>query len=92
MTTKAIHRAITEEMTIWLVEDNERFRSGIRDLINEAEELACVLAVSSCEDALMHLATDAAPDVMLTEVHRQAGDSAFGGNHSFGYIWNTLML
>jgi DNA-binding NarL/FixJ family response regulator len=68
MTTKAIHRAITEEMTIWLVEDNERFRSGIRDLINEAEELACVLAVSSCEDALMHLDTDAAPDVMLMDI------------------------
>jgi hypothetical protein len=41
-----------EKITVWLVEDNEGFRTNIRDLINETEGLTCVLAVQSCEDAL----------------------------------------
>jgi DNA-binding NarL/FixJ family response regulator len=60
--------ALTEEITIWLVEDNERFRSSIRDLINEGTDLRCELAVQSCEEALDHLETDTAPDVMLMDI------------------------
>jgi len=55
-------------MTIWLVEDNELFRESIRDLINETESLTCVLALRSCEEALVHLETDAAPDVILMDI------------------------
>lgn len=66
--TKALHTSTKEEITIWLVEDNERFRTNIRDLINETTGLTCVLAAQSCEEALVHLDTDAAPDVILMDI------------------------
>ena len=56
------------ETSIWLVEDNERFRTSINDLIHETAGLTCDLAVSSCEDALAHLETDAAPDILLMDI------------------------
>lgn len=62
------HKTSKEEMAIWLVEDNERFRSSIRDLINETAELRCALAVRSCEEALERLDTETSPDVMLMDI------------------------
>lgn len=53
---------------IWLVEDNERFRGSITKLINEAPEMRCDLAVASCEDAVRHLESDAAPDIILMDI------------------------
>jgi DNA-binding NarL/FixJ family response regulator len=58
----------TAQMTIWLVEDNDRFRRSIRDLINEGTDLRCELAVQSCEEALDHLETDTAPDAILMDI------------------------
>ncbi len=68
MIERIFGRSAVEEMTIWLVEDNERFRAGIQDLINETEGLACTLAAESCEEALERLNVDAAPDVMLMDI------------------------
>ena len=67
MTEKVISQS---ELTtsIWLVEDNDRFRTSISDLIDETVGLKCDLAVSSCEDALQHLASDAAPDILLMDI------------------------
>lgn len=56
------------ETTVWLVEDNERFQAGISELINECDGLRCELAVSSCEEALARLETDAAPDIVLMDI------------------------
>ena len=60
--------ASESEITIWLVEDNERFRTNIRALINESPGLACVQAIPSCEDALACLESDAAPDMILMDI------------------------
>jgi DNA-binding NarL/FixJ family response regulator len=57
-----------EDLTVWLVEDNELFRSSIRDLINETPGIRSVLAARSCEEALSRLETDPAPDVMLMDI------------------------
>lgn len=56
------------EITIWLVEDNDRFRISIRDLINETDGMTCVLSIPTCEDALTHLESDAAPDIILMDI------------------------
>lgn len=56
------------DASVWLVEDNRRFRENIRDLINETDGISCVLAVQSCEEALEHLETDAAPDIVLMDI------------------------
>ncbi len=53
---------------IWLVEDNERFRTSIRDLINGSKGLSCDLDVSSCEAALDRLQTEASPDLLLMDI------------------------
>ncbi len=55
-------------MTVWLVEDNQRFMENIRDLINETKDLTCVFAAQSCEEVLEQLETSAAPDVMLMDI------------------------
>ena len=55
-------------MAIWLVEDNEPFRSNISDLINATPGLECVLAVASCEQAIAHLDTNVPPDVVLMDI------------------------
>ncbi len=54
--------------TVWLVEDNSRFRNNITSLINETAGLNCDVAVGSCEEALQHLSTDAAPDFILMDI------------------------
>jgi DNA-binding NarL/FixJ family response regulator len=54
--------------SVWLVEDDERFRANMRDLVNETAGLTCDLAVSSCEEALTQLLSDAAPDIMLMDI------------------------
>ena len=53
---------------IWLVEDNDRFRANIRDLINESPGLACDLAIPSCEEALARLDAEPAPDIVLMDI------------------------
>jgi DNA-binding NarL/FixJ family response regulator len=68
MKKQSTHTPADEEMTIWLVEDNERFRTNTQELINESAGLTCVLAVQSCEEAVAHLDTDAAPDVILMDI------------------------
>ena len=57
-----------EKVHVWLVEDDDRFRAGIKALVDENAGLICDLAVASCEDALEHLESDAAPDILLMDV------------------------
>ncbi len=59
---------LDETRFFWLVEDNTRFRSGVRDLIDETQGLKCSLAVSSCEEALAHLESDDPPDFLLMDI------------------------
>jgi DNA-binding NarL/FixJ family response regulator len=54
--------------SVWLVEDNDRFRNSISRLIDETAELKCDLAVASCEEALEHLQSEAAPDYLLMDI------------------------
>ncbi len=69
VTMKQSHNGTSEDdLTVWLVEDNDRFRSSIHDLINETDGLTCALPAQSCEEALLHLDTDAAPDVLLMDI------------------------
>lgn len=62
--------AIQSERTydVWLVEDNDRFRINIRNLINETNWLNCEQAASSCEDALLLLESEPAPDIILMDI------------------------
>lgn len=59
---------VDQETELWLVEDNEPFRTTIRDLINETAGLHCVFAFASCEEALAHLETEVPPDILLMDI------------------------
>ena len=52
----------------WLIEDNDRFRRNIKELIDESPGMSCELAVASCEDALAALDSRAAPDIVLMDI------------------------
>jgi len=54
--------------TVWLVEDNHLFRRGLAKLIEDSDDLACPLAVSSCEDALDILEKDNPPEIVLMDI------------------------
>lgn len=57
-----------EDTILWLVEDNEEFRTSVAELINRTEGLQCALMLSSCEQTLEMLESDAAPDVILMDI------------------------
>lgn len=67
MPTKPVFSS-DSDVTVWLVEDDQRFRTNLEDLINETVGLTCNLSVSSCEEALMYLETNAAPDILLMDI------------------------
>lgn len=54
--------------SVWLIEDDERFSAGMRNLINETPGLVCEREVPSCEEALRHLDSDITPDIILTDI------------------------
>lgn len=53
---------------VWLVEDNDLYRDGVAEVLRQAGDVECGLAVSSCEEALAALLAGAAPDVVLMDV------------------------
>jgi DNA-binding NarL/FixJ family response regulator len=57
-----------EKITIWLIEDNLRFRQNIAELINNAEGIQCTRSFESCEEALQELEHSDAPRVILMDI------------------------
>ncbi len=57
-----------KRVSIWLVEDNARFRTGIRELIDETPGMRCDLSVASCEEALARLGQGADPGILLMDI------------------------
>ena len=56
------------QTSVWLVEDDERFRTNMSDLIRESPGLTCDYAVSSCEEVLPHLLSATPPDIILMDI------------------------
>lgn len=54
--------------SVWLVEDNDLYREGLAEVLREAADVECGLAVASCEEALAALEEGGAPDVVLLDV------------------------
>jgi DNA-binding NarL/FixJ family response regulator len=58
----------TPTATVWLVEDNHLFRQGLAKLIDGSDDLACPMAVSTCEEALDALDAGSPPDIVLMDI------------------------
>jgi len=54
--------------TVWLCEDNERFRRTLCAAINQIEGLECTESLGSVEDALQRIAEVGPPDVLLLDI------------------------
>ena len=61
-------RTLPTAVSVWVVEDNDLLRETITDVLEQAEGLACTLAVSSGEDALAALAAGHVPEVVLMDL------------------------
>lgn len=54
---------------VWLIEDNEPYRSAVSRVVNADADLTCPACFANCEDALAELAaTREKPDVILLDV------------------------
>jgi DNA-binding NarL/FixJ family response regulator len=54
--------------TIWLVEDNVRYRNTLAGVINRAQRMICSQAFARCEEALDLLQHTPPPDVILLDI------------------------
>jgi len=67
MSTPSPH-APNEAVNVWLVEDNETYRSAIKRALGHASGLRCTGAFGSCEDALLRLRQDDPPEIILLDI------------------------
>lgn len=67
----AANRALlesVEEISLWVVEDDEMYRTSICELLNETKGMSCEHALTSVEEALKILEDDYAPEVVLMDI------------------------
>ena len=53
---------------VWIIEDNEYFRTTIEDLLNSTQKFICSGSYNNCEDAIAALKTESPPDVILLDI------------------------
>jgi len=58
----------SEQLTVWVVEDNRILRENLAELIAEQPEMSCPLAMRSCEEFLAALEDGGLPDVVLMDL------------------------
>jgi DNA-binding NarL/FixJ family response regulator len=64
---RSLHDSL-EEISCWVVEDDELFRNTIANLLNQAQGMRCDHAFSSCEEVLKLLEKEYAPEVVLMDI------------------------
>jgi DNA-binding NarL/FixJ family response regulator len=57
-----------EDMEIWVVEDDLRFRSGLQELISTTQGMRCECVFQRCEEALVALKDKGPPEIMLVDI------------------------
>jgi DNA-binding NarL/FixJ family response regulator len=58
----------TEDIGIWVVEDDQAFRSGLQELIRTTPGMRCEHTFRRCEDALEALSEKGPPEIMLVDI------------------------
>jgi DNA-binding NarL/FixJ family response regulator len=59
---------VSQQIQVWLIEDNADFRQMVAWQINQIRDLNCDHAFSTCEDALKALEREPPPQVILCDV------------------------
>ncbi|MBI4546648.1 MAG: response regulator transcription factor [Ignavibacteriae bacterium] len=58
----------TEQLDLWVVDDNVAFAKNLAELINQTEGLQCGGIFHSCEEVLHDLEAESPPDVILMDI------------------------
>jgi DNA-binding NarL/FixJ family response regulator len=56
------------KVNVWIIEDNEFYRSNLAVLLNSSEWITCNNTFSSCEDALEELKESFSPEILLVDI------------------------
>lgn len=78
------HDSTKEDMSrtsLWIVEDDDLYRSAIADLINQTEGMRCEHALQSCEELLEVLKKVDAPEVVLMDIGLPGASGIEGVKH-----------
>jgi len=57
-----------EEISVWIIEDNERYRTSLKQIVNARPRLSCQQDFSNCEDALKALKDSYPPELFLLDL------------------------
>lgn len=81
-------------ISVWLVDDNDSFRSALAELLGRQLGIQCARDFSSPDAALSGLASQAGPDVSLPDVQMQdrCGRDAIGPIKALSRDTQVLML
>ena len=56
------------ETSVWLIEDDARYRKNLCAAVDACESLKCAASFRSCEDALEALSSEPSPDIILLDI------------------------
>ncbi len=88
----AAHKdALIKPITIWVVEDNLRYRKTLSGLINRTPGMLCPHAFATCEEALVILDSDRSPEVILLDIGLP-GMSGIDGIEKFKLLSPTVHI
>ncbi len=71
-----------KKILIWVIEDNEDFRSSLVSLVNKFPGFRCDFSFGSCEEAINFLKKSDPPDIILSDI----GMPGMSGIEAIGYI------
>ena len=83
------------EIIVWIVEDDDLFRTTVADLVDESDGLRCAHAFTTCEAAIAMLedgASEDLPDVILMDIGLPGGMSGVEGVGHIKKIIPTTQL
>jgi DNA-binding NarL/FixJ family response regulator len=64
----ASRQKLFPRISTWVIEDNDSYRENLSELISQTDGMSCTGRYATCEDALMHLAEEIPPDIILLDI------------------------